>query len=468
MYPEDTIAAVATPPGEGGVGIVRISGPKALYVAQAVFAPARDTCEIRPLRLYYGTIKDPSTGRAVDDGYMVYMKGPRSFTGEDTVELHCHGGLLVTKKVLEAVLSAGARTAGPGEFTRRAFLNGKLDLSQAEAVCDLIRAQTESAMRSARGRLKGGLSRRVNSIKEILLDLLVRVEAELDFAEDEIEETPSGTLSEGIERARGEIEELVATYEQGRILREGVKAAILGRPNTGKSSLLNILLREERAIVTDVPGTTRDVIEEVVVIRGLAVRLMDTAGLRDTVDEVESIGVERARERVKEAALVLFVVDSSSGDFSGDRELLETTLGMSPDKKVVVVANKMDLVGEKERIRGEVEKAFTGRPVVFISAFREEGIGDLEEKIVEEAVGRRHAATEADPGELVTSLRHKEALLRALEGLERAGAAVENGLAREFIATDLRWSVDRLGEITGETTTEDILDRIFSSFCIGK
>jgi tRNA modification GTPase len=477
-YPVDTIAAVATPAGEGGVGIIRISGPDALPAAEKIFFPGTKepltpesgaqrtkTGRFKERYLYYGRIIDPKgfIPHTIDDGFLVYMKGPGSYTGEDVVELHCHGGALVLQKVLGAVLRSGARVAGPGEFTKRAFLNGKLDLAQAQAVCDLIRARTERALVSARGRIEGRLSKRVGGIKEVLLGLLTRVEAELDFPEDDVDELPVQALLEGVERAEGNLRSLASTYDEGRALSEGVRVLIIGRPNVGKSSLLNMLLKEERAIVTELPGTTRDLIEEVVVIKGLAIRLMDTAGLRPTRHPVEAKGVTIAKERTGVARLILFVIDSSMSDFKEDLELLKAI----SDKKVLIVANKLDLV-DGERCE-ELKKAFPGYRMVFISALKEQGIEGLEEAVYEKAVGHPYGmAVEADPGEYVASAWQKEAILKALDGIERVRTALHGGLTRDLIAFDLRWTVDRLGEITGETTTEDILDRIFSEFCIGK
>ena len=484
MERTDTIAAISTAQGEGGIGVIRVSGPQALAVAKRLFLPASAAVKtFKPQHLYYGSIKDPGTNRTVDNGYLVYMKTPHSYTGEDIVEFHCHGGVLVLKKALAAILNCGAggaegakgagrvRIAEPGEFTKRAFLNGKLDLAQAEAIIDLIRSKTEASFLSARSMLEGRFSKKANEIKEILTGLLTRLEAELDFSEDfsEAEGLSKEKFSEGIEKAGDAVKKLISTYDGGRVLKEGIKVIILGRPNAGKSSLLNILLKEERAIVTPVPGTTRDTIEEVVSIKGIPVRLMDTAGLRDTEDVVESIGVDRARKRAAEAGLIIFVADCSQRDFSEDLRMLNSINDRSvnkPGKKIIVVANKTDLV--KNGNLEEIGKIFSGYPLVFVSALKEEGIPALEEKIHEEATGYYSGFFEADQGELVTSERHRDALVRALEGMDRLKSTAEQGMPAEFIAADLRWSLNRLGEITGEVTTEDILERIFSEFCIGK
>lgn len=494
MVPNDTIAAVATAPGEGGVGIIRISGPDALAIGGRIFTSANKAVEeYEANRFFYGRFSrsagkgskaaatleahtpappaPPDTPElhstaTIDDGFLVYMKAPASYTGEDVVELFCHGGTLVTRKLLGAVLDAGARLAGPGEFTKRAFLSGRLDLSQAEAVADLISARSDAALASARARLDGALSKKVREVKERLLGLVVRIEAELDFEEDEIDELPDRMLGEGFHKARVALLKLLKTFELGRVINEGVRVLILGRRNVGKSSLLNILLREERAIVTPVAGTTRDLIEESVIIRGLQLRLMDTAGIGETRDRVEAKGVELAKEKIEQAELILLVIDASSGDFSDDVELMGTT----GDKKIIVVANKIDLIKEGNLMEKAVTETFGGRPVAFISALKGEGIEGLEDAIQEVVVGPPKGAgsLEAAAGEYVVSIRHKEALSAALEGLTRAQKSLEKGAAREFIAADMRFSLDRLGEITGETTTDDILDRIFSEFCIGK
>jgi len=487
-----TIAAVSTPPGEGGVGIIRISGPDALKNALRVFRLKKVTPSV-PLKnrikerfLHYGEIVEqgglnPSNGDAafveggynpIDDGFLVYMKAPASYTGLDVVELHCHGGMLILKKTLAALVRAGCVLAGPGEFTKQAFLNGKLDLAQAEAVIDVIRAETDAALVSARGRKGGAFTRRVNAIKEALTDSLAHVEATLDFPEDEIPRLDN--LRSQTDEAARLLRALIATFEEGRALKNGVRVLILGRPNVGKSSLLNILLQEERAIVTPVPGTTRDMLEETVNIRGVPIRLIDTAGLRDTLDPVESIGVRLAKERVKDADLILYIFDvnadtEESNSLSADKELLKITEG----KKLIVIGNKIDLLAG-EKLTGRVlplsaEKAFDGKRLVFICCTTGEGVEGLKDAIYELSVGHpMKAAAVAALGELTVTLRNKESLEAALESVTRALSAVDENLPAEFIAVDLKRAVDRLGEITGETVTEDILDRIFNSFCIGK
>ncbi len=469
----DTIAAVATAPGEGGVGIIRLSGPEALNIALRLFKPAAKVREFEERRLYYGRFTDGSGGRAIDDGLLVFMKGPRSFTGEDVIELNCHGGSFLLKTLLTVAFKEGARAAGPGEFTRRAFCNGKLDLAQAEAVVDVIRAGTTPALLSARGRLDGALSKRITGIKELLLTRLAHLEAELDFSEEEVDPMGEKELLDGVLEAEEAVNELLKSFDEGRALKEGVKVLILGRPNAGKSSLLNLLLKEERAIVTPHEGTTRDVIEEAVNIRGLPVRLMDTAGLRDTADEVEAIGIERARGRIEEAELILFVVDSTAPDgFSEDKRLIETF----GEKKLIVVLNKTDLAGDDAPDKkSEIWEEIKEESVISLSAITGEGLSGLEEKIYEEASGRSRGAgggaldaPDAAIGEMITSARQKAALDGALTALLTVRGTIDEGLTRDITAGELRLALDRLGEITGETTTDDILDRIFSDFCIGK
>lgn len=453
--PSDTIAAIATPQGEGGVGIIRLSGPKALEVALKRFRAAGP---VEERRLIYGSILGPANER-LDVGFLAYMPSPRSYTGEDVVEFHCHGGPLLLRQVLSAIVKAGARLAGPGEFTRRAFINGKLDLSQAEAVIDMIRAQTSLSLSSARGRLEGGLSRKVASLKAPLVELLAHVEAELDFTEEEIDGLPASVIFSKISNAAAGVEQLLSTFGEGRALREGLKVLILGRPNAGKSSLMNVLLQEVRAIVTPIPGTTRDVIEETLEIRGMPVRLMDTAGLREAADEVEAIGVRLARGKIEEAGLIIFVADLSA-DLTADREILSSL----PFDKTIIAANKVDIGSARLQ---EARASFEGFDVVPISATAEQGIEALKDLLFEKAAGGK-AGMETPVGELVASVRHRDCLVKCLIGLERAEAALAEGLPRELAAADIRASIDALGEITGETTSEDILDIIFSSFCIGK
>ena len=464
MRTESTIAAIATPPSEGGVGIIRISGTDAYPIGRSLFLPQTPISQIIPRHLYYGTFLSVSSV-SLDSGLFVYMPGPASFTGEDVVELHCHGGGVVLKTVFETVLKHGALIAEPGEFTKRAFLNGKMDLVQAEAVIEVIRAQTEAALSAANERLSGLLSAEVRDIGGRLLTVVAHVEAELDFQEDEIDPLSDDQLLEGLGSARRSIERLLSTYEEGKAVRDGIKVLILGRPNVGKSSLLNLLLKEERAIVTPIPGTTRDLIEEAININGVPVRLMDTAGLRDGADDVEAIGIGLARGRIKDADLILFVVDSSVVSYEEDLVLLKETAG----KKTLIVANKCDIDLDRKDRRPSIETAFSQHEIIRISALERIGIDRLNDAVYRVATGDGiSAGHDASQGPLLASLRHKRALEGSSQAIERAVSAINAGTAREFIALDLRAAIDSLGEITGETTTEDILEKIFSDFCIGK
>ncbi len=469
MNDSATIAAIATPAGEGGVGIIRISGTEALLIAKKVFTPRPARADFEERRLVYGEVRALSGDEVIDDGFLVYMRGPNTYTGEDVVELQLHGGALVLGRALEAVFAAGARPAGPGEFTKRAFLNGRMDLTQAEAVMDVIGASTPRGLASARARLSGALAKRVDEMAGRLTSIITRLEAGLEFPEDMAGEPvkTGATGASEIEGLAAGVRGLLATYGEGAALRRGVRVLILGRPNVGKSSLLNILLGEERAIVTHLPGTTRDVIEDTVNIHGLPLRLMDTAGLRETTDFVESLGVRAAKERIEGADVVLLVLDASSGDFSAEKELLAGLEG----KRVIIVANKADLLGQggPEAVR-ESLRALAPAPEVFISAREGTGISDLEAELYRSVTGRLPGQpVAAGPATaLIATERQYEALQRVLGGLERAVRALGEGMPADLVAQDLRDALGGLRELTGEVTAEDILERVFSEFCIGK
>ncbi|KYH33755.1 tRNA uridine-5-carboxymethylaminomethyl(34) synthesis GTPase MnmE [Neomoorella mulderi] len=455
----DTIAAVATPPGEGGIGIVRLSGSEAVAIASKIFQPRRgpDFAASRSHTLRLGMIIDPATGETVDEVLACIMRAPHSYTAEDVVEINCHGGPLAVARVLQLALRYGARLAEPGEFTRRAFLNGRLDLAQAEAVLDVIRARSSQGLVAAVGQLQGKLSQKITGINDLLTGVLAAIEASLDFPE-EVGEASAGELGK-LHQARDEVKKLLGTWEEGRLLNEGLKIAIVGRPNVGKSSLLNALLRQERAIVSQIPGTTRDTIEETLLLGGFACRLIDTAGLRETADTLESIGVARTRQAVKEADLVLMVVDLSTGILPEDERILEEVAG----KTLIVVGNKVDLVSEKKNGL----ESFAGLyPRVAISAREGRGLDELAQRVKEIVLGGKAVRTREDP--LLTRARHRDALEKCLEHLNAAITAWEEGMPGDLIAVDLWAARDFLGEITGATAREDLLDRIFSDFCIGK
>jgi tRNA modification GTPase len=456
----DTIAAVATAPGEAGIGIVRVSGPQALALARVLFRPAAGVLPPLPTprRAYYGAVLRGEGGEKLDDCLLTYFGGPRSYTGEDVVELACHGSGLVLGQLLRALVTLGARLAEPGEFTQRAFLNGRMDLVEAEAVIDLIRARTDAALRVATGQLSGRLSREIRTLRHALVTLLAEIEAAIDFPDD-VEPPPDEELAARAREVRGRARALLETADAGRLYREGASLVLAGRPNVGKSSLLNALLREERAIVTPVPGTTRDIIEETLSLRGVPVRAIDTAGLRETLDTVEALGVERTRAQLAAADLVVWVVDASEGLTAEDRALGEELAG----RKVVAAANKTDLGdrladGELRRLVGEEA------PIVRLSALHRDGIDRLEEALA----GRLLGENAAPESVWVSSARHQARLLAAVEALDLAIEATEARFDQAAIALDLKRAAEALGEITGETVTEETISQIFARFCVGK
>lgn len=457
----DTIAAIATPLGESGIGIVRISGDRAIEIARKVFVPFknREWWQEKGYRLFYGHVVVPESKEIIDEVLLGLMRSPASFTREDVVEFNCHGGVVPLRKTLETVLRHGARLAEPGEFSRRAFLNGRVDLAQAEAIIDVIRARTDAQLRLAVAQLKGKLSEKIRALQDKMTDLLAACEAVIDFPED-VEAVPEEALAHSLAGLRGEVEALIISAEQGRIYREGAFVVIAGRPNVGKSSLLNTLLREGRAIVTDVPGTTRDVIEETVNIKGVPVRLADTAGLRPTADPVEIIGVEKAKELIALADLVLVLIDAAAGLTEEDRQVIAQT----KDKNTVYLVNKVDLV-DGEEVKRQLQKVVGEGPVLKISALTGEGIAGLEETIFQKVIGAPAAGTEAL---LVSNVRHKNALVKAHRHLTDALEGARAGLPEDLLAVDLREAWEALGEVTGTTVTEDIIDRIFENFCVGK
>lgn len=457
---EETIAAISTPFGESGIGIVRLSGPLSEPIAKRVFNPRKDQPNFISHHFHYGEIIDPQSGHPIDEVLIVLMKSPKTYTREDIVEIHCHGGYLILQKILELVLKQGARMAQPGEFTKRAFLNGRIDLTQAEAVIDLIRAKTMASLEIANQQLNGILYREMISLKEKLVEWLALIEAHIDFPEEEIEPISLSKMKQDLVEMIQKFEEWISSYEEGRIFREGISCAIIGKTNVGKSSLLNVLLKEERAIVTPIPGTTRDVIEEVLNIYGIPVRLIDTAGLRKTVDSIEQEGVRRAMQRAIESDLILLILDGSRELDTDDIEIFKETR----EKRRVVIVNKNDL--PLKISPGDLERRFQESQVVLISALKNEGIEELKQAIYTSLIHREVRAT---PEHLiVANIRHKNTLSQAKENLSNAVRGLEQGTSLEIIAFEIRSGLDVLGEMVGETTTEDVLNRIFEQFCIGK
>lgn len=457
MYKADTIAAVATPPGEGGIAIVRVSGPEAERIATEIFARSGGrNGRLRSHTLHHGVIRDAS-GAKLDEVLLALMRKPRSYTGEDVVEIHCHGGSVLVREVFELILSHGARHAEAGEFTKRAFLNGRLDLAQAEGVLDLIRARTDKGVRLALDQMSGQLSKQVEELRESLLEILVQVEAAIDFPEEEIELLRRPELAGKIDALRKQINVISGSYEWGRLFRDGVRVCICGRPNVGKSSLLNALLGKERVIVTPVPGTTRDVVEESINLGGLPVVLWDTAGIHETEDQVEKIGVGFSLKHVEDADAAMVVLDGSEPLSAEDRSLLASLGG----KRYLVVINKVDLV-QKLNVE-ELDISTERRAVVSISAKHGNGLEFLKQTLRRFLLG-----VEVEPSIVLTNARHKAALVRSEEALGNASMALLTLHPAEVVSVSLQQAREGLEEIIGVITNDDILERIFRDFCIGK
>lgn len=455
----DTIAAIATSLGEGGIAIIRVSGKDALKITGSIFRGknGRAINDIKSYTMRYGHIIDKETDEVLDEVVISFMRGPKSFTAEDTVEINCHGGVIATNRILEEVIKSGARLAEPGEFTKRAFLNGRIDLSQAEAVIDIIRAKTELSMKSALAQSEGRISREIKAIRHSLLGIIAHIEATVDFPEEDLEETTSEITAVQLKNVIERIEKLLTSADEGKILREGLDTVIVGKPNVGKSSLLNALLMEKRAIVTDIPGTTRDVIEEFINIDGVPVKIIDTAGIRETEDIVEKIGVEKSREKINEADLIILMLDASRELDNEDLEIIDYI----KDRKYIVLLNKSD-IGNKinKNDISELNSDF----VIEVSAKTGEGLDKLKNSI--KHLFFKGEVTSKDT--IITNLRHKEALIKAKESCKAALAALKNTMAIDLASIDARSAWMSLGEITGETLEEDIIDKIFSEFCIGK
>jgi tRNA modification GTPase len=461
MGPADTIAAIATAvaAGQGSVAIVRVSGPGAEDIGRRLFqAPGSQGWESH--RVLYGHVVDPASGERVDEALLLLMRAPRSFTREDIVEFHCHGGRIAVRRVLELVLAAGARPAGPGEFSQRAFLNGRLDLTRAEAVGEMIAARSHRAAQLAMAGIDGGLQRLIGGLRERLLDALAELEARVDFEED-LPPLDGPALVAELEAVRGELERLVAEARQGELLREGLRVAIVGRPNVGKSSLLNLLARRERAIVTDRPGTTRDLLESELVLDGVPLTLLDTAGIRPTDDPVERLGIARSRAALASADVVLLLYDLAAGWLRSDQELREQVPEGVP---LLVVGNKADrLPAGEDGPMAAVDPVALGPAEVCISALNGQGQAELAAALLE-----RCGAGEVEGLALALNGRQRDLAARAATDLERSLEAAGSGLPFDFWTIDLRAAVARLGEITGEEVNEAVLDRIFERFCIGK
>lgn len=456
----DTIAAIATPPGVGGIGVIRISGPMAHSILKGIFRPNKPHDVYQSHKLYYGTLVDHGDA-VLDEILAVYMKGPHTYTREDIVELQSHGSYIVLNSILAEVLKHGARLAEAGEFTKRAFLAGRIDLTRAEAVIDLLKAQTDIGAQLAVGQMQGQLYQQIEGIRNSLIGILAIMEVAIDFPEDDVELVDTGQMIRQLDQEiAGPLAQLVAMADQGKIIREGINIVIAGLPNVGKSSLLNALLQEDRALVTPVPGTTRDTIEEMISIRGIPARLVDTAGIRDDTDTVEGLGIERARQKVREADLVLFLVDSTAPVSSADLELYESLR----DVDKIVVLNKID-IAEAENVIS-LGKVFSNVKKVEISARNHSGLTDLQDIIFEKIMGEKNSISERDA--CAPNIRHRAALEEALSACERLRDALLSGVTIDLAAVEVQSVLDYLGDIVGLTTTDDVLDKIFAEFCIGK
>ncbi len=450
IFKEDIIVAQATPAGEGAVSVIRLSGENSAELADKIFRGKVKLTEAKANSFHYGKIIN-ARNEVVDDVLALVFKAPHSYTGEDAIEFNAHGNPLIVEKIISLLLENGARLAEPGEFTLRAFLNGKIDLAQAEAVADVISARTEASLRGARNQLDGLLSAEINALRDALVEGLSLIELELDFAEEDLEFLPYEELIKKLEKIIVKIDELISTYDFGKVVRDGINVAIVGKPNVGKSSLLNYFLKEARAIVSETPGTTRDVIREELNIDGFLFRLYDTAGIRETDDNVELEGVLRSRKAIEEADLILFLNDATEGF---DTDLFETVSAIKPKSSIITVFNKTDVaedIKEKDAIN--------------ISAKTGKGISLLLSELKKKAVGA-HAYSEKTA--IVSNARHYNSLLKAKENLFSAVSSMKNGMSQEFVSVDIRSALESLDEIIGKVTTDDILNSIFDKFCIGK
>jgi tRNA modification GTPase len=460
MILDDTIAAISTAIGEGGIGIVRLSGDKSLEILNNVFksSKGKNTLDMKPFTMRYGYIVNPKTNETIDEAIVSYMKAPNTYTKEDVVEINCHGGIVAVKQILAILLDNGARLAEPGEFTKRAFLNGRIDLSQAEAIIDLIRSKTDESMKLALDQAQGKLSERIKKLMHKLLGALAHIEAAVAFPEEDVEDLASKSVIKVAKSVRDDIEELIETSGTGKILREGLDTIIVGKPNVGKSSLLNVLLQEKRAIVTEIPGTTRDVIEEYLNIKGIPVKLVDTAGIRNTHDVVEAIGVEKSKEYIEKSDLIILMIDGSRPLESEDIEIIDIVKG----KKCIVVINKVDLPLVADM--GYLKDIFGENSIVLSSVNMEKGVEDIKNKIVDMVYEGKVSLKDV----YVTSVRHKDILLKTIESLNAGINTLSAGIPIDFASIEFKEAYLKLGEITGDTVAEDIIDRIFADFCLGK
>jgi tRNA modification GTPase len=455
---DDTISAISTPMGRSGIGIVRLSGAASLPITEQLFHP-RDQAPLSPNQARLGEIRDPQSGELLDEAVVTFFKGPRSYTGEDLVELSCHGSPVILRRVLELTRQLGARMARPGEFTLRAFLNGRIDLTQAEAVRDLIDAETAYQAKVAARQLQGSLSKQLQPMKESLVDMIVHLETAVEFVDDDVMPEGIEPIATKLDRLLAQLGEIEHSFGLGRVVREGIQLAIIGRPNVGKSSVFNNLLQRDRAIVTDVPGTTRDTLSDAVSIEGLPVHLVDTAGIRKAMDVVERLGIERTRTAMADADIVLLVLDGSE-DLTDDDVIILNETQSTPR---LIIINKIDLPAKL--MADQIGSTVPESAWVRISALTGEGVDVLRRKVVEVVTSRSRIGTE---DVILTNSRHHDLIVRTIRALKEARRALDEGYTEEVILVGLHDALKLLGEITGETTIEDILGQIFSTFCIGK
>lgn len=459
MFDENTIVALATPVGVGSVGIIRISGKMSFEIAASIYKGTAKFEEYLSHSIHHGYIYDNRAGELIDEVLISKMKAPASFTREDIVEINCHGGPIVIQKIIELICRLGARVADPGEFTKRAFLNGRIDLSQAEAVMDLIQAKSTEAHKAAIEQLEGKIFDKIRGLRKRLVELLAHIEVTVDYPEHDIEEITSLQVIDGISGIKKILNQIRDSFQTGRILREGLKVVIAGRPNVGKSSLLNILTGTSRAIVTEIPGTTRDVIEEYLDIMGIPVKLSDTAGIRETDDHVEKLGVELAEKEIENADLIIDVVDASNGFTNEDKQILDSIAG----KKVLVVVNKIDVCSSDKL--NDLKSILVDHPNIFISVKNENGIEDIKSFIKDQYnIGRISLNQEV----MLTNVRHKNLIEDSIKSIDEAINAFDNGMTLDIISIDVMAATDSLGRITGESVSDEIVHEIFSRFCLGK
>lgn len=458
----DTIASISTALTPSGIGIVRLSGDESISLVNDLFVSTQQHKKLKDVlshTINYGHLVDPADATVLDEVMVSVMKGPHSYTKEDVVEINCHGGLLIMESILKLLLSRGARLAEPGEFTKRAFLNGRLDLTQAEAVMDLIHSKTQLSLKSSVGQLGGRLAKQLETIKEAIIGLIAHIEASIDYPEYDIEDLAQDQIKANVGLIRDNVIAMANSYDNGKIIKEGIKTAIIGKPNVGKSSLLNALLGEERAIVTDVPGTTRDVLEEYMNIHGIPIQLIDTAGIRKTEDHVEKIGVERSKNQLEEADLVIFMLDVSRVLDQEDKDIMS----LLHDRQVICLMNKIDL--EEKIDRRQIIEILGEGHMIDVSAKNHQGIDHLEDYIREKFLGGK---IDINNQVYITNVRHKHALDAAIESLDAVIASIDMSMPEDCYAIDLKNAYEHIGDITGDSVKEDMMTEIFSRFCLGK